>query len=77
MTHVVLYFWDSNTTPGYTTLLCSALHCGNMYEIDIYCKKTYGGGGGLVVVWDFLIVIPLHVIQLYSALPWIVEICME
>ena len=31
----------------------------------------------VVVVWDFPIVIPLQVIQLYSALPWIVAICME
>ena len=40
---------DSNTTPGYTTLLCSALDCGNMYGIALYCKETWGGGGGMVL----------------------------
>ena len=44
-----------------------------MYGIALYCKGTLGG----VVVWDFPIVIPLQVRQLYSALPWIVAICME
>ena len=38
-------FCDSNTTPAQTTLLCSALDCGNMYGIAIYCKDTNGGGG--------------------------------
>ena len=28
----------------------------------------------MVVGWDFPIVIPLQVIQLYSALPWIVNV---
>ena len=31
---------DSNTTPGFTTLLYSALNCGNMYGITLYCKGT-------------------------------------
>ena len=61
---------DSNTTPVYTTLLYSALDCGNMYWIVLYCKGTWGGG----VVWYFVIVIPLQVRQLYFTLPWIVEI---
>ena len=33
---------DSNTTLGYTTLLCSALDCGNMHQIALYCKGTLG-----------------------------------
>ena len=59
------------------SLLCSALGCGNMYGIAIYCKDINGGGveGLVVVVCDFPIVIPLQVIQLYSALPWMVAIC--
>ena len=46
--------------------------CGNMHGIALYCKDAYG----VVVVglWDFLIVIPLQVRQLYFALPWIVAI---
>ena len=30
----------SNTTPVYTTLLCSALDFDNMYGIALYCKGT-------------------------------------
>ena len=41
---------DSNTTPGYTTLLCSALDCGNIDGIGLYCKDTYGGGVVVVMV---------------------------
>ena len=37
---VVWYLWDINTTPGYTTLLCSALDCGHMYGIALYFKGT-------------------------------------
>ena len=29
---------DSNTTPGFTTLLYSALNFGNKYGITLYCK---------------------------------------
>ena len=36
---------DSITTPGYKTLLCSALDCCNMYGIALYCKDTNGCGG--------------------------------
>ena len=42
-THGVMWWWelsDSNTTPGLTTILCSALENGNMYEIALYCKGT-------------------------------------
>ena len=31
---------DTNANPGYTTLLYSALDCGNMYGIILYCKGT-------------------------------------
>ena len=52
---------DNNTTPGYTTLPCSALNCGN---IALYCNDT------LWWWWCGIcgIIIPLQVIQLYSAL---------
>ena len=43
---VVVGLSDSNTTPGYKTLLSSALDCGNMYGITLYCKDTHGDGGG-------------------------------
>ena len=66
-----MVFSGSNTTQGYTTLLCSALDCGNMYGISLYCKGTWGGGDSGVGV---SVVIPFQVIQLYSALPWIVAI---
>ena len=45
---VVVGFFDSNTTRGYNTLLCSAMDCGNMYGIALYCKGTWGGGGGVL-----------------------------
>ena len=44
---VVVRLSDSNTTPGYKTLLCAALDCGNMYGIALYCKDTGGGGSGV------------------------------
>ena len=37
---VVVGLFDSNTTPGYKTILCCALDCGNMYRITLYCKGT-------------------------------------
>ena len=75
---VVWYLWDSNTTPCYTILLCSALDYGNMYGIALYCNDTYGGGGVLFCLCSICgIVIPLQVIQLCSTLPWIVALCME
>ena len=54
---------DSNTTPSKTTLLCSSLDCGNIYEIVLYCKGT------LVVVglWDSNTT-PGYTTLLYSAL---------
>ena len=58
---VVVGLCDSNTNPGYTTLLRSALDCGNMYGIALDCKDTHGGG-------NFPIVIPIQVKQLYFAI---------
>ena len=33
---------DSNTTPGYTTLLCSVLDCGNKFLARLGLPKSKG-----------------------------------
>ena len=78
---VVWYLLYSNTTPGYTTLVNLALDCGNMYGIALYCKRNMGWLRRLCIYvaeamhWYFWTIIPLQVIQLCSALPWIVATC--
>ena len=41
---VVWYLWVSNTIPGYETLICSALDCGNNLVIDGQTIVFHGTG---------------------------------
>ena len=42
MVVVLVELSDSNTSPELTILLSSALDCGNMYGVALYCKETRG-----------------------------------